>query len=101
TTVREEFPTYRTSDNDEGVVWLEEYVLPSDEYHDLLKNPEKAYEHYFGSLVRPDGVSNRDWDNHVYASYSVVFELCALHLGTSLFEMLCTYAKQPSKNTLH
>ncbi|KAK5827716.1 hypothetical protein F5H01DRAFT_332115 [Linnemannia elongata] len=97
TAVREEFPTYRTSDDDEGVVWLVEDVLPSDEYHDLLKSPEKAYEHYFGKLVRPDGVSNRDWDNHVYASYSVVFELCALHLGTSLFELLCTYAKQPSK----
>ncbi|KAG0287898.1 hypothetical protein BGZ96_008262, partial [Linnemannia gamsii] len=64
TPVREEFPTYRTSDDDEGVVWLKENVLPSDEYNDLLKSPEKAYEHYFGTLVRPSGVSNRDWDNH-------------------------------------
>ncbi|KAF9912354.1 hypothetical protein EC991_011046 [Linnemannia zychae] len=97
TTVREEYPIYQTSDDGEGVVWLEEHVSPSDEYHDLLKSPEKAYEHYFGTLVRPAGVSNCDWDNHVYASYSVVFELCALHLGTSLYDMLCTYAKQPSK----
>ncbi|KAG0277677.1 hypothetical protein BGZ96_002762, partial [Linnemannia gamsii] len=64
TAVREEFPTYRTSDVDEGVVWLKENVMPSDEYHYLLKSPEKAYEHYFGNLVRPSGISNRDWDNH-------------------------------------
>ncbi|KAF9108679.1 hypothetical protein BGX27_008263, partial [Mortierella sp. AM989] len=91
--IREEFPLFDANVN--GVRWDVASVPPNDCRKQLLGDPKNAYEHFFKDMTRPTGVSDRDWSNHVYATYAVVLELCGLYMGRSLYDLLVTYAKRP------
>jgi hypothetical protein len=87
--VIEIFPIWSEKDNQ--VKWTEDTVTPDKSLDDLLDYPEKAMEVLFpkSSLLRPDGVSKFDWQNHLYAIHSIVYELCALanRNGTNFLKM--------------
>ncbi|KAF9362897.1 hypothetical protein BGX34_005304, partial [Mortierella sp. NVP85] len=88
--VLETFPLF-----DGQVRWDETLVPPDDSKKGLLGDPNKAYEHFFKDMKRPQGVSDRDWSNHVYATYAVVFELCGLYMGVPLYDLLVAHAVHP------
>ncbi|KAG0221158.1 hypothetical protein BGW41_007172 [Actinomortierella wolfii] len=90
--IPEEFPEYEVG---KGVVWHREDVYPDSKHLKLLSDPKAAYTFFFSDIRRPARVTNRDWENHVYATYAVVFEICALYSNTSLFDMLVQHAKRP------
>ncbi|KAK3815319.1 MAG: hypothetical protein J3Q66DRAFT_441455 [Benniella sp.] len=80
---------------DGEVRWDEALVPPDSCMKELLGDPKKAYEYFFKDMKRPQGVSDKDWSNHVYATYAVVFELCGLYMGVPLFDLLVAHAVHP------
>ncbi|KAG0008101.1 hypothetical protein BGZ80_003849, partial [Entomortierella chlamydospora] len=85
--VCEEFPVYSDSEPTK-VCWDVSNVPKDAALLHLLKDPKSAYKHFFGNMTRPEGVSSKDWNNHVYATCAVVLELYSLYMGTSLYDLL-------------
>ncbi|KAK3815321.1 MAG: hypothetical protein J3Q66DRAFT_344315 [Benniella sp.] len=88
--VLETFPLF-----DGQVRWDESQVPPDDSMKDLLSDPKKAYDYFFKDMKRPQDVSDKDWNNHVYATYAVVFEFCGLYMGVPLYDLLVAHAVHP------
>lgn len=84
--------TFCEWDEEEEVVrWVEEDVFPDATLDHLLDQPEAAFRHFFGrtlSITDESAFDAKDWDKHVFALYSVVFEICSLAGGPSLLELL-------------
>ncbi|KAI8918998.1 hypothetical protein DFJ77DRAFT_507846 [Powellomyces hirtus] len=76
--VLETFPTWSTPDDQ--VVWDETLVAADDAWDADLDRPREAVEKLFpaASLIKPDDVTGREWENHCYALHAVVFEICVL-----------------------
>lgn len=90
--VREEFPVFR----DGRVIWdVSENVEPDEFLIELLRDPVAAYAYFFKKLKKPRDVSYENWSNHVYATYSIVFEMCGLYLNESLLSLLHKHAVKP------
>lgn len=75
--VIETFPVWQ----DGKVVWLQEKVSPDDKLVDFLDKPGEAVKLLFPDLdtqVKPNGISIKKWQNHLYAIHAIVCELCAV-----------------------
>lgn len=85
--VLEEFPTLKNS----NLEWDIKYVCKNDLLLELLGKPIEAYNYFFKDIVKPKNVDKKLWDNHVYATYAVVFELCSMYMNKPLYELLINY----------
>ena len=94
--IKEEFPVW--CKEKKKVKWDKATVRgdSSDPLMDaLLSDPEKAVEHFFPevSTKPPEGVGHKEWNKHLFAVHSVVYEICGAVSGVSLFSALSTYQK--------
>ncbi|KAJ3024370.1 hypothetical protein HKX48_000046 [Thoreauomyces humboldtii] len=74
------------------VTWEQAAVQPNPALDRLLDAPMKAVDHFFPaiSLIKPLGVSEANWQNHLFAAHSAVFGICVLanRTGPTLLELL-------------
>lgn len=87
--VIEEFPTFK----DSKVEWDIKYVNKNGSLLKLLGKPIEAYNYFFKNIVKPNDVDKKIWENHIYATYAVVFEICSMYMNKPLYELLVDYAK--------
>ncbi|KAI8913722.1 hypothetical protein BC831DRAFT_489771 [Entophlyctis helioformis] len=72
--------------------WTNDQVEPDDAWDEFLDKPAEAFDRIFpkSKTVRPSGVSDEDWENHLSSLRCVVYELCVMGRGIkkSLLELL-------------
>lgn len=78
--VLEEFPIFKNP----KVEWDIKYVYKNDSLLNLLGNPIEAYNYFFRDMIKPKDVDKQIWNNHIYAAYAVVFELCSMYMNKPL-----------------